>query len=427
VRRLKVLLSAYACEPGEGSEPGVGWNTAVELARHHNVWVLTRRNNRPVIESELAIRPVPNLHFEYFDLPAWASWWKRGQRGVQLYYYLWQLGAWSTARGLHASERFDMVQHVTFVRYWTPSLLAFLPVPLIWGPVGGGESMPTTFRNALGSQGRKFEARRDLARRVAECDPLVHMTARRSSLVLATTPGTAERVRRLGARHVEVRGESGLSSAEIEHLQGLTSPETGPLRLISLGRLLHWKGFHLGLQALAHAAVPGAEYWIVGDGPERQRLEVLAAELGVADCVRFWGKLPRSEALARLGESSILLHPSLHDSGGWVCLEAMAAGKPVVCLDLGGPATQVTEDTGVKVPARDPEQVVNDLAVVLERLAGDPELRTRLGRAGRERVVQHFEWGKRAQSLDALYWQVVGGRRSVARGLAPGRDQDAPS
>jgi hypothetical protein len=62
VRRLNVLLSAYACEPGRGSEPAVGWNTAVELASHHEVWVLTRANNRPQIEARLAGDPVPGLH-----------------------------------------------------------------------------------------------------------------------------------------------------------------------------------------------------------------------------------------------------------------------------------------------------------------------------------------------------------------------------
>jgi len=88
---LKVLISAYACEPGKGSEPGVGWNLARHLAAHYEVWVLTRANNCPVIEVELAQSPVPGLHFVYHDLPPWARFWRRGQRGVQLYYYLWQL------------------------------------------------------------------------------------------------------------------------------------------------------------------------------------------------------------------------------------------------------------------------------------------------------------------------------------------------
>jgi hypothetical protein len=67
---MKILLSAYACEAGRGSEPGVGWNTALEIAKYHEVWVLTRPDDgRPAIEAELAQNPNPNLHFVYFTLP----------------------------------------------------------------------------------------------------------------------------------------------------------------------------------------------------------------------------------------------------------------------------------------------------------------------------------------------------------------------
>src|SRR5690349_14743304 len=95
---IKVLLSAYACEPNRGSEPGVGWNWALQEARFHEVWVVTRANNREVIEREMAENPRPNLRFMYHDLPKWARWWKRGNRGVNLYYLLWQLTAIPKAR-----------------------------------------------------------------------------------------------------------------------------------------------------------------------------------------------------------------------------------------------------------------------------------------------------------------------------------------
>src|SRR5579864_4765887 len=78
---VRVLLSAYACEPNRGSEPGVGWGTVQALAAHHEVWALTRANNRPAIERETARTPMPSVHFVYYDLPRWARWWKHGQRG----------------------------------------------------------------------------------------------------------------------------------------------------------------------------------------------------------------------------------------------------------------------------------------------------------------------------------------------------------
>jgi glycosyltransferase involved in cell wall biosynthesis len=132
-------------------------------------------------------------------------------------------------------------------------------------------------------------------------------------------------------------------------------------------------------------------------------LQKLVQNLGLASKVRFWGIIPRSEVLGKLTDCNVLVHPSLHDSGGWVCLEAMAAGRPVVCLDLGGPALQVTEDTGIKVPATSPEQAVSDLAAAFYKLASSPELRARLSLGARERVEEHFDWDKKGLFMAKLY------------------------
>ena len=127
--RLRVLVSAYACEPDCGSEPGVGWNCVRQVGRFHEAWVITRANNRGSIEGALAMDPSPNLHFVYFDLPHWMRFWKKGRRGINLYYYLWQIGAYLTGRKLHRDLRFDLAHHVTFAKYWIPSFLPLLPVP----------------------------------------------------------------------------------------------------------------------------------------------------------------------------------------------------------------------------------------------------------------------------------------------------------
>ncbi len=402
--RLKILLSAYACEPGKGSEPGVGWNFARHLADHHEVWVLTRANNRQVIEDELARNPVPGLNFIYHDLPAWSSFWKRGQKGVQLYYYLWQLTAIPVVRQLHCEMKFDLVQHVTFVKYWAPSALAFLEgVPFIWGPVGGGESAPVAFWPSFGLRGILYETLRSLARRLGELDPLVRRTARRANLALATTPETASRLKRMRVQKVTIFSQLGLSEEELTAITELSQLIEHPTSFISIGNLIHLKGFHLGIMAFAQSGLSNTEYWIVGNGPERSRLEDLARRLNVADRVKFFGQLPRTEALKLLGHSHALIHPSLHDSGGLVCLEAMAAGRPVICLDLGGPATQVTEETGFKVTARKPNQTVAELAQAMRLFGTTPDLWRQMGNHARQRVRQFFRWRDRAKIMNELY------------------------
>src|SRR5437588_10456375 len=97
----RVVVSAYACEPEKGSEPGVGWNWVCQIAKRCAVWVITRNSNRAAIEAALVSNPMPNVHFVYFDFPRWATFWKRGRRGGQSYYYLWQLAVFFVARKLH--------------------------------------------------------------------------------------------------------------------------------------------------------------------------------------------------------------------------------------------------------------------------------------------------------------------------------------
>jgi glycosyltransferase involved in cell wall biosynthesis len=384
---------------------------ALGAAAEHDVWVLTRENNRPTIEAASEVPTDGSLRFVYFDLPAWSRFWKRGQKGLHLYYYLWQVGSLSAARRAHAEVGFDLVHHVTFVKYWIPNVVgARMGVPFVWGPVGGGETVPRGFRREYGLRGRLFEVARGIGRWAGDHDPLVRQTARRSAVALATTATAAARIARLGARDIRVVSEAALPGADVERLAAMASPDpTRPLRVVSLGRLLHFKGFHLGIEAFALASIPGSEYWIVGAGPERQNLEALSERLGVSDRVRFFGELPRGEALELLAESHVLIHPSLRESGGWVCLEGMAAGRPVICFDLGGPGVQVTEETGIRVPANDRRQAVRDFASALVWVAADPEAAREMGERGRAHVRRSYEWGVKSAEVSTLYREVVAG------------------
>jgi glycosyltransferase involved in cell wall biosynthesis len=405
---VKVLLSAYACEAGRGSEPGVGWNIAWELAKYHEVWVLTRPDDgRPAIEAFLTENPNPSLHFVYSTLPLIGGFWKLGSIAFVLHYYLWQIQAYFVARKLHQEVGFDIAHHVTFVRYSTPSFISLLPIPFIWGTVGGGEMAPASFWKDFSWRAKVYEILRVLAHRVGELDPFTHITAQRSRIVRVTTGDTARRVRLLGAKQVEVVPETSLPIDEIEQLAQCPIPDDSIIRFISMGRLLHWKGFYLGIRAFAAAELKDAEYWILGEGPELKKLQQLAQNLGVGDRIKFWGKLPRAQTLERLAECHVLVHPSLHDSGGWVCLEGMAAGRPILCLDLGGPGVQVTPETGIKVPAQTPEQVVKDLSHAMKRLALDADERICMGLAGHQLVQSEYDWTMKGKDLVNLYQKVL--------------------
>ena len=376
---MKVLLSAYACEPGKGSEPGMGWHWAVEIARlGHDVHILTRANNVEPLKRGLAALPELRLTVHGYDLPRWARWWKKGQRGVRLYYLLWQWRALAFARRLHSANRFDLVHHITFAVYRHPSFMGRLGIPFVFGPVGGGEETPPGLRPGLPLRGRIAELLRSAANRLAGFDPLLRGSFRRASLILPKTQETLRLIpRSCRARCLLIRDVA----AEEDSLAPAPAAHSGP-RFLFAGRLLYWKGVHLALRALARLRrdLPGATLTLVGGGRDRSWLRSLARSLDIEPAVQWLGWIPHAEVLPLYASHTAFVFPSLHDSGGTVVMEALGQGLPVICLDLAGPGAILPQDCGVKIPAlgRSEEDVVADLAESMARLATDSALHCRL-------------------------------------------------
>jgi glycosyltransferase involved in cell wall biosynthesis len=328
---VKVLISAYACEPDKGSEPAVGWSWARAAARDHDVWVLTRANNRESIERALASDPDPGFHPVYVDLPAWARSWKRGRRGVRLYYLLWQLSAARVARRLHERETFDVVHHLTFANLWLPALAWAVPAPFVLGPVAGGQRVPSRLLPELGPVSAAAELALRAARLASRFNPLVRAGWTRAAVVLVNNEETRDALPRRHRRKAIVRPNA--AAVEIE-----TPPETQradrPTALVA-GRLNRFKGVGLALRALPLA--PAWTLTIAGDGPDEARLRRLARRLGVDDRVEFAGKLDRDEVLRRTAAAHAVVLPSLKEGASFVCAEAMTLGVTVIALDQGGP------------------------------------------------------------------------------------------
>ena len=129
--RRKVLLSAYACGPGRGSEPGLGWNALVAIARDHDVWVLTCLENWDAIQNARATLPA-SVQFVFVDWPKWLWFMKRTKISFEVQHYFWQIRAYFKARALHKQVQFDLTHHVTVARYWMhePSSIPGDPVRL---------------------------------------------------------------------------------------------------------------------------------------------------------------------------------------------------------------------------------------------------------------------------------------------------------
>lgn len=394
----RILLSAYACEPGKGSEPAVGWMWAMELAAAgHEVWVITRAANRAAIESELRQRERAGLHFEYYDLTPWVLRWKRAGRGIYWYYALWQWGAYRMARRLTRTVSFDCVHHVTFVGVRGPSFMGWLGLPFYLGPVSGGERVPATFRAEMSRAARWRESIRDVANWALHVDPVMRSCFRQADRILVATVDSQELIPRTYRDKCTVQLGVGLSREYLGWVGWKRSAPGATMRLLYAGRLVEWKGVDLALGVVRQLRDRGqaAYLTIVGDGPARAKLDRLAAELGVEELVRWIKWIPQEQLHEHYCQHDALLFPSLRDSGGMVVLEALAHGLPVVCTDRGGPGVIVNERCGrtVRTEGRTKKEVIDELTAAVHELGRDRVLLQKLSAGARSRAWE-FDFRK---------------------------------
>ena len=357
---MKILAFAYACEPQKGSEPGAGWAWARLLARLGETWIITRENNREGIETELSSTPeAQSLHFVYVDLSGRARSWKRGQRGVRLYYILWQRVALSRARELHVQEQFDLVWHLTLANAWMGSLAGRVGPPFVYGPVGGGTRPPWRLASALGIRGTVYEVLRAAAQLAGRyLNPMARSAWRAARIILVQNPETRDWLPSQHRSKAYVLPNALLTAEPISHQRPRSDR---PPTALFAGRLLPLKGVAIAIRAIA-----ATDHWrlvVMGDGSDAPRLRRLARKLHVQDRVDFKGWVSRDRVVRAMREGAdAFLFPSLHEEAGLVVVEALGSGLPVVCLDRGGPPL-LAGDGGIVLPS------TSTLDVLVSRLA----------------------------------------------------------
>lgn len=404
---MKILMSAFSCGPGRGSEPGVGWNMALEAARlGHEVLVLTQTECKAEIERAVAEGASPaNLTFEIFT-PRWLEIYRDTllKRGVfSLTWHttniLWQFCALHHARKLCKKIPFDLVYHVTMAGIRQPTLLFALGLPTIIGPLGGGERAPMQLRKSFSWKGWLFDFLRDISTLMLRIDPMTRAAFLKADLIFLRSRELLVAVPPKSCSKVHIDVGIGIAPGII----GTVTPHEAatPLKLLYAGRLVHWKGAHLAIRAVAHARSQGTDVTLhlVGSGPAKQDFLRLADQLGIAKSIHWTDELPRDRFLAMYQEHHAFLFPSLHDSASTVILEAFAFGLPVICLDLGGPGQLVDPTCGRSVSGNlNEHDCVCELAREIEALAKNEDLRVALGMGALRRYEEHT-WPRVAERL----------------------------
>ena len=399
--KLKIFVSAYACEPGLGSEIGVGWHWVLEMSKHFELWVLTRESNRGTIEPWIAAHTeFAGIHFLYFDLPKWARFWKKGMRGVRTYYNIWQLCTNRILKRTMQENDIKIFHHLTYGNVlWKVSSYGRKQF-FVWGPVGGLETIPAEYSCQYARKSRIIEWVRRAAVKMLPLNFGFKKRCKNADLILCKTEITRDLI---PAKH---RDKSVLfTDVAVENNAtaiNTNSKENDTVEFITVGRLDAWRGFDLVIESFARVAKTNKKLHltIVGKGADKQRLSGIVERLGIQEQVTFTGKVAMEEYYRLLAESDVVVNASLKEGAVTVSFDSMAMGKPLICLDTTGYTRYFSNDYAVVIPRTGRKEVIDNLTAAMERMTDADERKT-IGEKARNAGAQ-FTWAARGEEFKEL-------------------------
>jgi glycosyltransferase involved in cell wall biosynthesis len=325
-----------------------------------------------------------------------------------------QLAQRRLIRQLVRDEGISVIHQPMPVSPKEPSLIYGMDVPVVIGPMNGGMDYPEAFRQMQSA----FEyLALTLGRQFANLmNRLMPGKQQAAILVVANERTRAALPNGVSAR-IKAMVENGVDLTLWKTDKAVVQQSSlAVMRYVFMGRLVDWKAVDLLLLAFKRAIVEAPmSLSIVGDGVERASLERLARKLELlsveapehSGTVYFLGWKSQPDCAELLRHSDALVLPSLMECGGAVVLEAMAMEIPVIATAWGGPADYLDSSCGILVEPTSRQAFIENLAVALVTLAKSPQERIAMGRAGRAKVIQQFDWEVKVDHMLAIYRQVI--------------------
>ena len=408
--RLKILISAYACGPYSGSEPGVGWGFVEALAKRHDVWVITEQKEfqqdishhieeHGELGNKTIFNFIPRDRTNFLE-KLWppAYYWT---------YRRWHQDAFVLAMRLHREIGFDLAHQLNMVGFREPGYLWKLGIPFVWGPIGGMGVLPWRFLPMLGGYGALYYLGYNLLNVIQMHflrRPKMAAEAADSGLIVMNQENQ-DGVRRYFSMASNILVPVGPPSRISERARSRLADE--PLRIIWSGLHIPRKALNLALWALS--LLPEHIEWelhVLGGGGLTMKWQRYADRLGLGDKCVFYGQVTREEVLQVMENSHLHLFTSLREGTPTVIVEACSFALPTVCLDISGMKDMVDDTFGLKVKVTTPSRVAKDLAVCIMQLAENEALRFKLAKGALLRV-QEFSWGRKAEVVDRIYKERI--------------------
>ncbi|SHM61725.1 Glycosyltransferase involved in cell wall bisynthesis [Roseovarius litoreus] len=299
----------------------------------------------------------------------------------------------------------DIIHQPIPVSPLAPSWIYGFAVPVVIGPMNGGMNFPKGYEEYESLFARNFVFG---ARLVALALNRVIPGKKHAAALLVANERTRMALPFPNHPNIVQLVENGVDLDLWQPSERVIRKPNEPFRLVFVGRLVDLKALDFTLSAVAQAQARGVDVYldIVGDGPELTRLRGLSKELGIDDLIEFRGFLSQSQCAEILKESDALILNCVRECGGAVVLEAMSAGLPVIGPEWGGPADYINEECGILVHPEPKDTYAARICDAIFELATNPSKCSEMGKQGRRRIVNDFDWEKKIDTMMDVYRTV---------------------
>ena len=426
LKRLRVLLIAEAANPEWTSVPLEGWSHAMALRELVDGHVVTQVRNREAFLRGGLIedQDFTAIDSEWLAKPLWRlagllrggneAGWTTMQSLAPISYYYFERLVWQRFHARIKSGKFDLVHRLTPLSPTTPSMLAKkcarAGVPFILGPLNGGIPWPKWFQQERRKEKEWLSPLRGAYRRL----PGYLSTLRHSAAIIAGSQYTRLQIPREFAEKTHYIPENAIDPARFGHKR--RRQPAIPLQLLFVGRLVPYKGADMVIEAVETLLADGrATLTIIGDGPERNRLQELAARSKRPGAIRFTGQIPHQQVGEHFAAADLFVFPSIREFGGAVVLEAMSMGAVPVVVNYGGPGDLITIDTGYGLDVGPRLQIVQSLRDTIESIARDPSVLLPKIIKGQQLAQSEFTWQRKAEQVAKVYQTLTSARDGFSR------------
>lgn len=404
----KIFVSAYACDPTIGSEPGVGWHWTLELSKYYEIWVLTVEEDHGLIASKIEkyFRDHPNenhgIHFLYYDLPKPIRVLKKNIMGMRLYYILWQYAVNGIIKKVMEENHIDIFHLLTYGNMIWPISKYGQTKRFIWGPTGGMDVIEREYSKYYSPKSRSFEAIRRVMVNILKSTRGFRNKCKNADLILCKAESTIESIP-LQYRNKAMMFTDVAMSRFCEKEKNLKEKQDGDLLFLSAGHMDAWRGFDMLIEAFSvlHDKFENAKMVILGKGTEKVYLDKLVRKFGAESYISLPGEVSIEEYTKLMIDCDVVVNSCLKEGGVTNAFDCMTWGKPLVCVDTGGYTRNFDQESAYIIPrVNEREKMIDLLHDAMVKMC-DKDVRARYSCEISKRG-KNFEWSKKGQEIRNL-------------------------